>query len=47
VAALAEAMVQGLVEPAEPERMRERADAMTGPSKFARYAELLTSARGR
>lgn len=43
--ALAVAIEQALVTPAKPEHMRERADAMTGASKFARYAELLTGSR--
>ena len=40
-AALAEAIAAALSEPAEPDRMRERAEVMTGRSKLARYAELL------
>lgn len=40
--ALAEAMAAALASPAEPERMRERAEALTGPASLARYAELLT-----
>jgi glycosyltransferase involved in cell wall biosynthesis len=40
-AALADAIDQALAEPAQPDRMREQAEVMTGPSKLARYAALL------
>ena len=42
--ALAEAMAAALAEPVDPERLRERARAMTGPSVLTRYEELLTGA---
>ena len=41
VAALADAIATTLAEPAEPDRMRERAKVLTGPSRLARYADLL------
>lgn len=44
-AALAEAIAAALAEPAAPDRMRERAEVMTGPSTLARYAELLLGPR--
>jgi glycosyltransferase involved in cell wall biosynthesis len=47
VAALAHAMEQALADPADAERIRERADEIAGPSNLARYAELLTGPKIR